>query len=550
MPKLRTALFAAWMFLPGSIWATEPVDSQVRSALADIAKYENQLAGQTSANAVSVKRSLKLLTITRQRLDSSPNKSDPSWIEADERYNALVARLNQLLSPRASATALSSAPPIPTASAQPQAAASAATSGARPQMISQYRVRIKKIIRDIDSRYDTLDKGGIKPFQDAEYVRQFEQNATSFGESIGRYADFPDDPDVIAAKEALARFEKLIAFGREQAAKDLAQLGNVQQRLASIDERIRGMKQPPAPQEPYGDGQLGQWLTQLARLRQEASKTYQPLPEIKERAYLPLNPGTVQEGAPYDMNDVIRMERAILGLVDSIDTELKRFSDQLQLVVDRIAEGLNFYSTFDPSDPDAQANHFLSQGRADEIRRTLAKDRQTVAEAAHYAQLLNDPSYDECAKLLQRVQATADQYEANYRKARELIRMPEAATTEPKLTAIAEKTLAGYDYVGNIKRMVINTEKTHRSKDTSEERYDDIDVSLSGTITLTGTKTTYHYEWDQFQVATAEPVDGKYYIFYNTLKYFTSGSATTPLNKWIIGSRFQGPEIPEENINR
>ncbi len=84
--------------------------------------------------------------------------------------------------------------------------------------------------------------------------------------------------------------------------------------------------------------------------------------------------------------------------------------------------------------------------------------------------------------------------------------MPQAATEDAKLTAIAQKTLANYDYVGDVKRLVINTEKAHRTKTTSEEKFNDIDVSLSGTVTLTGTKTTYFYEWDEFQVATAEPV--------------------------------------------
>jgi hypothetical protein len=51
-------------------------------------------------------------------------------------------------------------------------------------------------------------------------------------------------------------------------------------------------------------------------------------------------------------------------------------------------------------------------------------------------------------------------------------------------------------------------------------------------------------------VATAEEVGGSYFIFYNTLKYYTSGSATTPLNRWILSGRIQGSEIPEANIDR
>ena len=143
-----------------------------------------------------------------------------------------------------------------------------------------------------------------------------------------------------------------------------------------------------------------------------------------------------------------------------------------------------------------------------------------------------------------------DSFEKSYEKAQSLARMPEAASKDKKLIKIAKETLANYDSVGDYKRIVINADKVHRSKETSTTKFDDIDVSLSGDVTLTGTETTYFYEWDQFQVATAEPKDGRYYIFYNTLKYFTSGSSTTPLNKWILSGRIQGIEIQEENIDK
>ncbi len=159
-----------------------------------------------------------------------------------------------------------------------------------------------------------------------------------------------------------------------------------------------------------------------------------------------------------------------------------------------------------------------------------------------------DPVYRERLTLVKEIEAVTALYEANYQKARRLVRMPEAATDDPELVDIARKTLANYDYVGDIKRLVVNTKKVHRSKETSEDEYDDVDVSLSGTVTLTGTRTTYSYEWDEFQVATAEPVEDAHYIFYTTLKYFTKGDSTTPLNKWIVSARLQSCEIPEENI--
>jgi hypothetical protein len=531
-----------------ALTAAEPADNNIKGALYDIEKYEKQFLGLSSANASSVNRSLKLLNLTRQRLDSSTNKSHASWIEADKRYNALVAHMNKLVNGGASAAAPT---PSPSSQPDPQRTVSSAPAQASSQpMISQYRVRIKKIQRDIDSVFDTMDKGGVKPFQDPEYVAKFERSAQMHRESIDKYAQWKSDTDVVAAEEALTKLNKMISFGKNHAAKEIAELGDVQAQLRAMDAQMHQLRQPPTPEEPFASGQLNQWLTDLIALRNEAQDAYKPLPAIKERAYLPNNVPTVQEGAPYDTNDLSRIERGLIDLVNSIDGGVNQFTELLQAKMSGLESGLAHYSEYNPADEDDQANHFLGEGRADENRAALAKDLLTANEAASYAKRLNHDTLDSRIALVNKVKATADQYEANYLKARELVRMPKAATTDSKLTKIARDTLASYDYVGNIERLVINTEKVHRSMETSDIEIDDADVSLSGNVTFSGTKTTYFYEWDQFQVATAEPVGDKFYIFYNTLKYYTSGGPTTPLNKWIISGRLQGSEIPKANISK
>ncbi len=547
MKNLLKTHLAVWAIGLASLFAAEPADNQIKGALMDIERYEKQFAGATSANSSTVNRSLKLLNLTRQRLDGSPNKSHASWKEAETRYNALIKHLNNLLNPGA-ASSTASAPRTPAA---PQTVKPSTSSNSAPQqMISQYRVRIKKIKRDIDSSFQTMDQGGVTPFQDPEYTAKFEQSAQRHAESIAKYADYKDDPDVIAANEALTKYQNMIAFGKQHAAKEIAELGDVQATLKSVNEQIRQLKQPDTPQAPYQEGQLTQWLTQLAQTRQAAVKLHEPLPQIKQRAYLPVNRLTVEQGGAYDINDVDRLERSIIGLVNNIDSSLKNFGENLENQVPHIRDTLSFYSQYDPADRNDQTNHFLGEGSAEENLARLAEYKQTATEMVQYTKLINDPRHEQTVALVNDIQATIDQYESNYQKARELVRMPDAANKDSKLTSIAKETLSQYDSVGDIKRMVINTEKVHRSMETSESQYDDVDVSLSGTITLSGTKTTYFYEWDQFQVATAEPVGDKYYIFYNTLKFFTSGATTTPLNKWIMSGRLQGSEIPESNINK
>ena len=351
-----------------STYAAEPADNQIKNALIDIQKYEQQFSGATQANPSSIKRSLKLLTLTRQRLDSSPNQSHASWQEADSRYNALVKHMNQLLNPTAQPDTASSQTPAKPAeqtstatqeTAKQEAAPKASGSG-QAQMISQYRVRIKKIDRDIKSQIDTVDKAGVKPFQDPAYVEEKKKVAASFQASIDKYADFKDDPDVVTAANSLATLNKMLQFGQDHAAKELAELGDVQARLRELNEQIRSLKHPVAPTYPYAKGSLNQWLVELATLRQTAQKLHEPLPVIKKRAHLPNNRFTVQEGAPYDFNDVVRLEQSLIGIANKVDAELETFSTNLNLQVQHISEDLAFYEAFDPASEEDKDKHYLA----------------------------------------------------------------------------------------------------------------------------------------------------------------------------------------------
>lgn len=548
MKIISLLLFACLLLSPTlSISAAPPADSQIKNAAYDIDRYYKQFAGKTNVSASTAKRTLKLLTISRQNLDSSTHKSDPSWIDANNRHNALIKFLNSIANPASNATQVTTTQQKPTKAAT--STVSKPSSGTN-QMISQYRVRIKKITRDIESVLQTMDKGGVKPFQNAAYINKFQQSYDRFSASISKYSEFGNDPDVVIAKNKLQEFANMLAFGKKEAAKQVAGLGDVQSQLKKINAIMHSLKIPDSPQRPFAEGELIAWAKQLASIRNRALEAYKPLPQIKQQANLPNNPGTVEQGAPFDLNDISRMERGLSGIASEADSSLSSFLNNLVNATSGTEHQLDFYDNLDPADSHAQSNSFLGEGNAENVRATLNKHLQDTLEAADLTQQLNHESSAKMSQLVQRIKAAQATYEANREKALTLIRMPKAATNSSKLRSIAKKTLANYDYVEDYERLVINTEKAHRSRETSETEIDDIDVSLSGKITASGTKTTWFYEWDQFQVATAEPVGDKFYIFYTTLKYYTSGANNTPLNKWIIGSRLQGCEIPEKNIDK
>lgn len=524
---------------------SNPVDSQVKNALVDIERYESQFSGKPAPSASTAKRTLRLLNLTRERLDGSPNKSHSSWKNADQRLKSLFAYLEGAVNGTASgkSSASPTPPKSPVVSSQPRSSAPA-------QMISQQRVRIKKIQRDIESRIATIDKAGPKPFQSSDYVAQVERSAQSFAEAVAKYAEYKSDPDVVAAFNSLTTLNNMIAFGKQNSAKEAAGLGDVQSTLARIEQRARELQLPVTPQAPFKKGELNAWVMELSRVRKVAIEIYKPLPEIRKNGYLPNTPLTVGQGGAYDMQDVDRLQRYIRGIAEKIGPEVQRFRDQMTQYANQIESEISVYADFDPKDPNDQSNHFLGVGRAEEIKNQLGKKLTDAIEIAALNQAFKDPAHAERLHLVEKVRSALSGYEASLATAKDLVRMPKPASTDSGLLSLAKKTLSNYDYVGDFERIVINAPKVKKSKETSEEHYDKLDVSIDGTLTLSGTKTTYFYEWEQFQVATAEREDGRFYIFYTTLKNFTSGSSVTPLNRWVISGRIKGSEIPEGNIHK
>lgn len=325
----------------------------------------------------------------------------------------------------------------------------------------------------------------------------------------------------------MVQFERLIAFGRDHAAKEHEALGDVQERLKRIEAARAEVPRPP--DFPYDGEAVTAWVVSLAQTRQIAEQALAALATIGEKAHLPNNPGTVGQGAPYDMQDVGRLNRAHRNTLMRVDASLEQFKRDLDL---QVAEVARRHSAQPPAvaDSSARQNHYLGKGIAERRRDQLRADRKLVEAALVFDRLLNRAETAEHLSALEQVDRAAAQYESLHAQALAEVRMPPAVSVDEALMTVARETLENPKYgAGPVARMVISTDRQQYEKEMSEDQYDDVDISLSGEVTLSGTRTTYRYAWEQFQVATAEQEDGKYYIFHNTLKRFTAGAPTTPL---------------------
>jgi hypothetical protein len=536
--------------------AVQPADNAIKSAANDLSRYEKQLTGrQVSKN--SARRNLKLLKLTRQRLNSSTNKTHASWIETEKRLTQLETQLQAIVSgaivseTTVSGTNEKPAPVASQAASTPASTASQvifAPTGKKPaQMISHQRVKVNKLRRDIVSTRDTIDKGGIKPFQNPDYVNKYQKLAELFSNSLARYDAYKTDPDVIATAKALQYYKNMLAFGQAEGKKAVNQLGDVQKRLHDMDNNFpRAPKSPPLP---YQSSDIADW-NKAAEQAEKTIKVYmKSLTELKNKAYLPLTRGSISQGAAYDFQDVDRLISNLHRSQRDIHEIRIKLQGNLNAQLREVDRILKFINSLDPKNDHHVKNNFLNEG-AQEQKHQQLDDIRTIVEAVMAYEKQSGEIKPETKKRL----AQIDQAKQNYNKKRasalKSLRMPKAASNSAELKKIAKETLVRPKYgVGNIKRLVINSDKVKREKQTSDTEIDNIEA-YGGKLTLSGKTTTYHYVWEEFQVTTAEPFNGKYYLYYNTLKYFTKGAATTPLNQWILSGRIKGTEILEKNINR
>jgi len=418
-------------------------------------------------------------------------------------------------------------------------------------LVSGERVRVKKITRDISSAMQELDKNGVKPFQDPAYVKRWQQSYERHKQALAKYPQV-NDPDVMAASQKLQEFANLIQFGINQSNKQVQQTGNVQTRLAKIEQALRENQAPGRLQAPFSEAQARQWINTAGLAKGTAEKALAALTDIAQTAYLPVNSGTMQSGANYDKQDVGRLTNMANTTLRKVNEAVSTTEQNLRQVAEMQGRELLAYNEIDPNDPSDQSNYFLNEGA--EARMFAGFERQLAIAntfVAYQKALGNTPN----KAVTDRV-AYIEQVRQRYSALRDKIvgerGLPPAKSTDAELVSIAEAILANPRYqFGQHGPVVITTENiVQREKELSEEEYNDIDISLAGEITLTGTKTTWHYRWDEFKFATPilDNQTGKWYLWWITAKKFDSGASTTPIGEWVSGSATKGGLILESNF--
>lgn len=418
-------------------------------------------------------------------------------------------------------------------------------------LVSGERVRVKKLARDMESAMQTLNQGGVAPFQDPAYVQKWRDAIARYRAAVEKFQQ-TDDPDVKAAAAKLAELENMVAFGMTEAGKQQSQLGDVQQILATIEAALRDHRAPQWLPAPFTEQEARDWVRVAADAQQTAKKAVAELQRIAPTAHLPVNPGTVQSGAPYDKQDLDRLLRFANGNLQNVDEALKQTLEALKTQFAAQDQELAYYRELDPDNEKHRMNAFLKEGAEAEIYAGLDKQLALAESVAAYQRAFAKAPTDRSLARIDEIVALRKTYAANRVKALGASKLPEPKSTDAARIAIAEQILAEPSYeFGTHGPIVLTTKEIiEREEQVSRAEIKDVDISLSGKITLSGTETTWNYKWEEFKFATPlkEKDSDDWYIWWITAKKYSSGWERTPIGEWVSGAATKGDLILRENF--
>ncbi|MCB2053265.1 MAG: hypothetical protein KDE35_03365 [Geminicoccaceae bacterium] len=418
-------------------------------------------------------------------------------------------------------------------------------------LVSGERVRVQKLTRDMESARQTLDQGGVTPFQDPAHVQKWRDALARYATALGKYPQ-ADDPDVRAARAKYAELEAMVAFGVQEAARRMEELGDVQATLASIEARLRAKPVPARLGAPFDLDEARAWVADAVAARTTAEAALAEIRRIAPTAHLPLTRGTVEQGAPYDRQDLDRLtamaERAIAGVGRVVDET----TADLKSAFDRQDDELNHFRGLDPADPQDRMNAYLADGAAARLYGALDRQQALAHSVAAYQRAFGKEPTPATAARIEEIEELRRRYARDRLAALGSSRLPEPKSTDTGRLDVARRILAHPDYGFGAHGPIVLTSEAivEREKRTSHVEIDELDMNLSGTLTASGTETVWTWRWREFTFATPirDADGGDWYVWWITARNFSSGSERTPIGRWVSGAAVKGDLIPEENF--
>lgn len=412
-------------------------------------------------------------------------------------------------------------------------------------------VRVKKLRHDIANVRGSIPGNGPSLFQDKatldKYIKHFDQ----FTDAIKRYNDF-EHPDVLSARDEYLALRKALSDEHKRAKQQTEAVGDVQSELRDMERKLQEKRAPKALTAPFSAQTAELWVTAAVEAKKTAQAATKRLPEIAKTARLEKNnPDTVQRGSPYDHQDINRLLRFAQSTVQKVDESRDATLSNIKVQLGGLDNELDYFRKLDPNNDTHRMNAFLKEGAPEEIHSRLDAHLDLTNSAAHFMAAFGKPPTANVQNRIDEIEQLKTQYDTQLEQAAGAYKLPKAVSEDTERLAIAQQIIERPSYkFGTHGPIVLTTaDIIDREREESEETFTDVDISLSGNITLTGTKTIWTYRWQEFRFATPLQDDkGNWHVWWITARQFLAGSGRTPIGEWVSGKAVKGSLIREENF--
>lgn len=474
-------------------------DKLVLQALQRIERCEKAAGALQPGDVAGAQRCLADLDWAAKRLNASYDKNDEHYLAAVKRYEAVRAKVTGLATPGKT----------------PAAGYDAG--------------KLQQLDKEIGNGLHDFKLLSLEHMGDASRVGMLQRELDKLQQRLDAFP--ADDAQVKVVADHFAEFDQAFRSLRERYQNDLTRADATNARLAELDAKYQSERQPASLQAPFDLDQLRSWAAQVQRWQQTE------IPQ--DLAWLQ----SVAGAGGVDRQHVSRLQHWLGGSwVRRLDEARLQVAQRVRADVDEALRAAEWVQSTDPTDPNHVANRILGEGAFDGQMQRLQTGLQAIDVAAvHDEAFAAEPNAApvDRATQRQRVEVAIEHLRKVAVVALDHVRLPAAKSTDEKLLATASETLGREKYgVGAIERMVINAPVQHREME-------------SGSIsrgTVNSTVSIYKYAWDEFQVCTAEKEGDEYWLYFNTLKRYSSGDSTTPLGTWILSKRFKSTRILQKNL--
>lgn len=333
----------------------------------------------------------------------------------------------------------------------------ASSAMAQQPLVSGQRVRVKKLARDMANVRGSIVTTGPSHFQNADIVAKRSKRMKQFADALKRYPQVKD-PDVKAARAEYKLLSAALSAEFKRAKGQVGKIGNVQKALATIEANGRKYSVPKLLAPPFSETEAKAWVSASSDARTVSEHNLKQLATIAPLAYLPKNRGTVQSGAPYDLDDVKRLTNWNKKMNSSVQGGYKTIAGTLESRMKQASEALKTRWQGNPK-KDEDRWTFIGEGKAEEAAKFF-DDNLKIANSSVYLERALKRNTKTADALIKTINTAKSDFAKNAKIALSTSKLPKPKSKNGKMKKYAKHILEVPRYkFGKFGPIVLTTKK-------------------------------------------------------------------------------------------